>query len=158
MNSKFRHLFFDWNWNSIRKNFRFATICYWKFCPCNSTFFLIVVDSFFVFNFDSIIDSIIESLSDTTILPFLHALEIHDSKWPPFASVLLLELFRSTQDAKKHFVRVIYNDKLLYIPQCRGTLCSYDEWKGIVEPLIPNDYEKECEISIEEQKILDGQK
>lgn len=88
---------------------------------------------------------------DDTLTPLLAGLGISVDIWPPYASNLVFELWRtrdSSPSEMKLFVRVVYNGDVQTIPGCTredGTLCSWNEFSGIIETnLTIKDYEKEC--------------
>jgi len=84
---------------------------------------------------------------DTTVGPVLVALDVFDDKWPPIASNLILELLEEKQNPQNRYVRLIYNDRVLQIPGCNGTLCPYATFRQKVKELIPNDFHTECKSS-----------
>jgi len=92
---------------------------------------------------------------DSTIAPLLGAFQCFDNRWPPFASNLIFEMLREKQSPEKYFVRLIYNDRILAIPQCsaqarpgsEGTLCPFERFQEIANRVIPQDYEKECSLT-----------
>jgi hypothetical protein len=71
---------------------------------------------------------------DSTLVPFLCALGVYDDKWPPYASFLTIEVAEalphseyvssdssSSSDAHKgKWVRAVYNDKDVSIPDLKG--------------------------------------
>lgn len=50
---------------------------------------------------------------DLTLTPLLHVLGIYDGIWPPYASRIVIEMFRSDQttDPSEVFVRILYNGR-----------------------------------------------
>ena len=75
-------------------------------------------------------------------MPTLIALEVDDGEWPPYASMILIELYKSEDN--KSFVRFIYNGKVLIPPFCHTNdeLCEYEEVsERLSEVTPPDDYE-----------------
>jgi len=89
---------------------------------------------------------IVYSGHDTSVGPLLLALEVFDNKWPPIASNLIFELFREKKDPKNYFVRMIYNDKVIQLPNCNSSLCPLKEFKEKANQVIPKDFERECQM------------
>jgi hypothetical protein len=84
---------------------------------------------------------------DNTLGPLLISLNVFDHLHPPVASTLVLELYEDV--SKKHYVRVVYNDKLLNIPGGgENGLCEFNTFQKLAQTVIPTDYEKECSIPL----------
>ena len=111
---------------------------------------------------------------DTSIATILNSLKVFNGLAPPYASAILLELFK--REEGKHFVRIAYkNDtevdlvlniikvvKLISIaiiviyhqampypltlPGC-DTLCPLEKFKQLTENLVPKDWSEECSIT-----------
>ena len=83
----------------------------------------------------------------TLVIQLLVALQIDKNIWPPYASVMLLELYQTT--ANKPAVRLIYNGEVVTLPFCGGNeMCDYDmysKYMTLVTP--PDDYHKFCQLS-----------
>lgn len=62
---------------------------------------------------------------DTTLMPLLASLgsDVYDGEWPPYASMMTLELYRHTKE-ENYLFRLVYNGKVL-TPRIQG--CSKDE-------------------------------
>ncbi|XP_023650013.1 lysophosphatidic acid phosphatase type 6 [Paramormyrops kingsleyae] len=75
------------------------------------------------------------SVHDTTLMPCLMALGIFDTKWPPYAANLILELHQHcvTQEA---FVKVSYLGQDKLIPGCSGVYCPLREFQAILSNLL----------------------
>jgi len=88
---------------------------------------------------------------DNTISPFLISFKIFDNLHPPVASTVVLELYEEiAKENPQHYVRVVYNNKVLKIPEGRANgLCDFSTFKKLAEELVPKDYEKECSIPYE---------
>jgi len=57
------------------------------------------------------------------VLPILVALQVDTMRWPPYASMMLLELYDISGE---HYMRIIYNGEVLELPFCGSkALCSY---------------------------------
>ena len=83
----------------------------------------------------------------TLVMQLLIALQIDNNIWPPYASVMLLELYQTA--VNKPAVRLIYNDQVVTLPFCGGNeMCDYDmysKYMTLVTP--PDDYHKVCQLS-----------
>jgi Histidine phosphatase superfamily (branch 2) len=62
---------------------------------------------------------------DTTLMPLLASLgsDVYDGEWPPYASMMTIELYRRTQD-QSYLFRLVYNGKVL-TPRIHG--CNKNE-------------------------------
>jgi hypothetical protein len=79
---------------------------------------------------------------DDTIGGILAALQVKDWGWPPYASNILIELWKGENG---YAVRVIYNGKQLQLPFCSDELCPLDVFEQfLLRHLIPNDLATEC--------------
>lgn len=90
---------------------------------------------------------------DNTLFPILNGFEISDGKHPKMGSYLALELFKHSNSSynPERYIRIVYNDKVLRLPQCKAFerkglegFCPYSEFKQIVHPLVPENYKEEC--------------
>ena len=83
----------------------------------------------------------------TLVMQLLIALQIDNNIWPPYASVMLLELYQTA--VNKPAVRLIYNGQVVTLPFCGGNeMCDYDmysKYMTLVTP--PVDYHKVCQLS-----------
>ena len=106
----------------------------------------------------------------STLAPVLISLGAFDNRWPPFSSVVALELFQDVAQSKPswtswltgtaavdaHYVRVRYNDKVLELPGCQAqgkhhaggdaSLCTLKAFMEIVEDQVPKDWLEECKV------------
>uniref|UniRef100_H2YF55 Lysophosphatidic acid phosphatase type 6 n=1 Tax=Ciona savignyi TaxID=51511 RepID=H2YF55_CIOSA len=82
---------------------------------------------------------------DTTLIPFLHTLNIHDSKWPPYAANVTLELYECSSD-QKYYVQVLYENEKQLLPGCSDVMCPLNEFKAAVSKYLvsPDEYTKLC--------------
>jgi hypothetical protein len=73
--------------------------------------------------------------------------------WPPYASYIALEFFEDQK--KNHYVRLIFNGNLEYLPKSINTkdrnspfeyLLPLDTFKEITKDVIPKSFEEECRI------------
>ena len=79
------------------------------------------------------------------VLPLLVSfqLDINDIAWPPYASLMAIELYRSKQRGN-YAVRVVYNGQTLQLPFCNGKgdstsmLCEWEVFKEHLQNLIPD--------------------
>ncbi|KAJ2234320.1 hypothetical protein H4R99_003085 [Coemansia sp. RSA 1722] len=85
---------------------------------------------------------------DSTIVPLLASLKASNRNmlWPPYASNLLLELWKKTDGSR--VVRVIYNGKVLELQDgnqwCDLGACPVDTFFGHIDKFIPTDITTEC--------------
>ena len=83
----------------------------------------------------------------TLVMQLLVALQIDKNIWPPYASVMLFELYQTTDN--KPAIRLIYNGQVVTLPFCGGNeMCDYDiysKYMTLVTP--PGDYHKVCQLS-----------
>ena len=94
---------------------------------------------------------------DSTIAPLLIVFKQFDNKWPPFASNVIVELYKSKAGDKAatanddHYVRMIYNNKVLRLPECQatavenGTLCPLNSFLELTQKMIPKNFSAECQ-------------
>ncbi|XP_054267344.1 prostatic acid phosphatase-like [Macrosteles quadrilineatus] len=86
---------------------------------------------------------------DTTIANLLHTLGVYDGEVPPLASCVMVEL---RQNHGRHFVTIFYRNSttedphLLTLPGC-APACPLDRFFSLTKPLIPEDWDKECQES-----------
>lgn len=80
------------------------------------------------------------------ILPLLHAFNVSDGRWPPYASTIVFELYESAKDdkaaKKENMVRMVYNGKILRIPGCDSALCPWSKFESIAAAVVPS--KKDC--------------
>lgn len=82
------------------------------------------------------------SSHDTSIIGFLSAINAWDGINPAFASTLVLELHKLED---KHFVKLLYNDKLLSIGGC-ALECPIDEYVKFINSWLITDVENACKV------------
>lgn len=96
------------------------------------------------------------SSHDTTVACMMSALGVYDGIQPEYASAFILELISDGNGTSKN-----YNVKLLYrkftgsdeittlrVPGCGNqSMCTLDEFKDLVTPLIPDNWEEECGLT-----------
>jgi len=82
---------------------------------------------------------------DTTVIPLVAALQNKLPEYPPYASAFLFELYQSAE-TKDYFVRAIYNNKVLILPDCWKAVCPYSVFKNmILSHYIIKDVAYECD-------------
>eukprot|EP00742_Colponemidia_sp_Colp-10_P010178 GILJ01011154.1.p1 GENE.GILJ01011154.1~~GILJ01011154.1.p1 ORF type:complete len:514 (-),score=62.72 GILJ01011154.1:94-1635(-) len=83
------------------------------------------------------------------VAAFLSALDLFDGILPPFASTLVFELRRYTNSTggivKSYFVRVLFNDRLLSLPNCTSD-CPFEHFKTFLQSRITPDLQKACRL------------
>ncbi|KAF9951828.1 hypothetical protein BGZ72_006714 [Mortierella alpina] len=83
---------------------------------------------------------------DTTIVPLLGMLNAEDMRWPPYASNMLMELWKTPEGS--HFVRVLYNNVVLKTVSdwCNLEWCPLDTFVNYLDRFIVKDLTKECQL------------
>ncbi|KAF9906661.1 Acid phosphatase-like protein 2 [Linnemannia zychae] len=82
---------------------------------------------------------------DTTILPLLGLFDADDMRWPPYASHILVELWKTPRG--EHFVRVLYNQAVLFTKSnwCDLEWCPLEAFLTHLDRFIPKDLMTECQ-------------
>jgi len=92
---------------------------------------------------------------DTTVAPILHTLGVFDIKAPPYASMIIIELF----DRSGLYVRVSYRNTsdqpptVLSIPGC-DPLCPLDNFEDLTESIRPLDWRSECGLGTDQDSTV----
>eukprot|EP00013_Stygamoeba_regulata_P008932 CAMPEP_0177684740 /NCGR_PEP_ID=MMETSP0447-20121125/32596_1 /TAXON_ID=0 /ORGANISM="Stygamoeba regulata, Strain BSH-02190019" /LENGTH=553 /DNA_ID=CAMNT_0019194615 /DNA_START=175 /DNA_END=1836 /DNA_ORIENTATION=- len=87
------------------------------------------------------------SAHDTTLAPLLSVFQTYEAPyWPPFASLIQLELLQHIS-TNKYSVRFIYNNQVKTMAGCSSALCPVDEFLAMMAPLRSIDFEAECQIT-----------
>jgi hypothetical protein len=95
------------------------------------------------------------SAHDTTLTRFMDTLGIDYNIWPVYATSIMIELHENPEN--KFWVEMFYrNDTTrdpitLKLPQCEEQ-CPLSEFISIANPLIPDDWTKEC-LATDDQQI-----
>ncbi|KAF7250992.1 Lysophosphatidic acid phosphatase type 6 [Varanus komodoensis] len=86
---------------------------------------------------------ILYAVHDVTLVPLLMALGVFNSKWPPYASGVTLEVY---QHSKGWFIRLTYNGEELIPKGCRTRLCPLDDFLNILSTYstTPEEYKMLC--------------
>ncbi|KAF9348135.1 Acid phosphatase-like protein 2 [Mortierella sp. AD094] len=81
---------------------------------------------------------------DTTISPLLGMLDAVDQWWPPYASNLLIELWKSPRG--QYYIRVLYNGAILPTKSewCDLEWCPLDAFIGYIDKFIVEDLTALC--------------
>lgn len=83
-----------------------------------------------------------------SVIPLLVALQIDQGVWPPYASVMLIELYKTTASSSGYSVRVVYNGKVYNLPFCSGSdLCDYKTFSTYLSTITPSDPARQCLIT-----------
>lgn len=86
----------------------------------------------------------IYSAHDTTVANILSTLGVFERHCPPYVATVLAELHKIKDD---YYVAILYKngtkEHLLTIPGC-SQLCQLDKFISLNEPVIPENWEKEC--------------
>lgn len=79
------------------------------------------------------------------VLPILVAFQVDDGDWVPYASMMLMELYKNSTSSSVS-VRIIYNGQVLSLPFCGGVqLCDYAIFSSYVSSITPpDDYSAFC--------------
>ena len=79
------------------------------------------------------------------VIALTDALLVADGLWPPYASMIILELYEVPSSASGFAIRVIYNGNVLNLPYCSNqALCDYDEFSNYIATVVPTDVAKQC--------------
>ena len=82
------------------------------------------------------------------VIPLLVALQIDQGVWPPYASMMLIELYETTASSSGYSVRVVYNGKVYNLPFCSGSdLCDYKTFPTYLSTITPSDPARQCLIT-----------
>ncbi|XP_065830764.1 lysosomal acid phosphatase-like isoform X1 [Oscarella lobularis] len=103
------------------------------------------------------------SAHDLNVAAFLNALGLYgpDTPQPPYASIMMIELY--LQDDGSTSVEVYYHmgpeadgpTEFMALPECPSP-CTLEKFKAFVTPLIPDDFDKECQLSSKATKSKVG--
>jgi hypothetical protein len=101
---------------------------------------------------------ILFSAHDGTLLALMAALGLNYLELPKYASHIVFELHFDNQ-LEKYYVKVLYNDKLVKLPNC-SIICHFQQFQMCMKEGIVDNWHQECEniiiensITCEEQKI-----
>ncbi|XP_039599604.1 lysophosphatidic acid phosphatase type 6 isoform X2 [Polypterus senegalus] len=85
------------------------------------------------------------SVHDTTLMPFLMALDIFDMKWPPYSADAILELYEH-RSSKEAFVKVSYLGKDQLVRGCSDIYCPLRDFKKALSSYVIDEvnYEEKC--------------
>ncbi|XP_071040528.1 lysosomal acid phosphatase isoform X2 [Parasteatoda tepidariorum] len=94
------------------------------------------------------------SAHDTNVAVVLNSLNLFNNKMPPYCATILFELYSGKDDT--HFLRLLYLNStapekaaqtphILIIDGCTE-FCPLDYFINYTQHLIPDDWEKECQI------------
>uniref|UniRef100_A0A8C4RYG3 Acid phosphatase 6, lysophosphatidic n=1 Tax=Erpetoichthys calabaricus TaxID=27687 RepID=A0A8C4RYG3_ERPCA len=85
------------------------------------------------------------SVHDTTLMPFLMALDIFDMKWPPYGADVILELYEH-RSSKEAFVKVSYLGKDQLVRGCSDIYCPLRDFKKALSSYVIDEvnYEEKC--------------
>lgn len=92
----------------------------------------------------------IYSAHDTTIVNLLNSLDIFDLQIPRYSSIVMMELHK-TLDTNNYFISFSFRNDTqrepykLKLPICELD-CPYEEFTKFVEPMIPQDWDAECQL------------
>ncbi|GFY44669.1 lysosomal acid phosphatase [Trichonephila inaurata madagascariensis] len=104
----------------------------------------------------------IYSAHGSNIACLLLALDQYNWKGPPYASTVVLELWKD--DDEDYSIRWLYFNStnpekkvdppvVLKIDGCGGDFCSYGRFQDIIRRLIPDDWKKECNDSSQKERF-----
>uniref|UniRef100_A0A0A9YKS5 acid phosphatase n=1 Tax=Lygus hesperus TaxID=30085 RepID=A0A0A9YKS5_LYGHE len=98
------------------------------------------------------------SAHDTSLSAAMGALGVFNDEFPPFAALFLLEL-RMTKNETEPVVMLWYKNTtsdpfMLHLPGCTAA-CPLSQMELLLEPVIPDDWDKECQgMSYENLTVL----
>ena len=79
------------------------------------------------------------------VIALTDALQVADGRWPPYASMVLLELYEASSSASGFAIRIIYNGNVLKLPYCSNqTMSDYDEFSSYMATITPTNVAKQC--------------
>ncbi|XP_053242422.1 lysophosphatidic acid phosphatase type 6 [Podarcis raffonei] len=83
------------------------------------------------------------AIHDVTLFPLLLALGVFDSKWPPYAADMTIELYQRSKD---WFIRLLYNGEELVPRGCRAGLCPLEDFLNALSTYSanPEEYKMLC--------------
>ena len=93
---------------------------------------------------------------DTTLIPLLVTLNLYDGIWPPFASTLVFELYVNKLKRGQHFVKIVFNDKIMHfdakdsiIQDAKSGLVPFEEFERILKPYMVNykEWKDLCKVN-----------
>lgn len=88
---------------------------------------------------------------DTTLLALMAALQCRLPAFPPYAATVRVELFAAPATAR-HYVRALYNNDVLVVPDCAAPLCPLETFRAMVAArLTPRD-PAECDLPDDDGK------
>lgn len=80
------------------------------------------------------------------VVPILVALQVDTMEWPPYASMMLLELY---DQGGEMYVRIVYNGNVLPLKFCGSkTLCDFKTFSGYMKSVTPSDPALQCQVSV----------
>lgn len=87
------------------------------------------------------------SAHDTTVATFLNTLDIYDMIPPPYASLILVELWKN-ETSSQNYIRISFKNTtgqpvVLSLPGCKE-LCPIKDFIRITKPIVPDDWDAEC--------------
>jgi acid phosphatase len=78
------------------------------------------------------------SAHDSTLIQLLVALQLDKGIWPPYGSMMIIELYQSTSSGP--VVRLIYNGVVEVPPFCKGQqLCAFNNYNQYLPSVTPPD-------------------
>ena len=94
---------------------------------------------------------------DTSVLPLLAAWDVWDGVWPPYAAMLIIELYEADAakkggKQKDHFFRLVYRGKELILDGCEGkALCPLSVLEDMTAPwaMATDDPDRPCAVVYE---------
>lgn len=92
------------------------------------------------------------SAHDMTLWPILTGFQIYNGEWPPYATMLIFELWQVNTTSSGFAVRVLYNTEVLTVPGCGSELCDWEVFQQIMSKLVLVD-PKECARKKPEPKL-----
>ena len=83
-----------------------------------------------------------------SVSAMMTALNLSTDQWPPYASMLQLELYEATGAGSPYVVRVHFNGEELKFPFCdMKAPCDLTKFQKYVESVIPSDPVDECAVT-----------
>jgi hypothetical protein len=90
------------------------------------------------------------SAHDSTLVAFIHGLQLNTTVFPVYASTLITELHLING---AYFVRMLYNDVDVVVPDCKQTFCPLETFLGYLNKRIIPNMQQVCSSSAAEYSV-----
>mmetsp|Transcript_1180 Transcript_1180/g.2854 ORF Transcript_1180/g.2854 Transcript_1180/m.2854 type:complete len:423 (-) Transcript_1180:3844-5112(-) len=93
------------------------------------------------------------SAHDSTLQAFVNGMQLSNRSFPVYASTLITELHLINGS---YFVRMLYNDEEVTVPDCQQTVCPLDTFLGYLNRRIVPNLEQLCEADASDYRSSQG--